>query len=69
MAIPIDLASAKIRTGPPGDDEEDMALPVWAGVLPIEQQFLSPESAPDMDDNIRLPQYISDYLNRKHSND
>jgi len=31
----IEEASAKIRTGPPGDDEEDYQLPVWAGVLPI----------------------------------
>ena len=35
VAIPIELASAKIRTGPPGDDDEDMALSVWAGVIPI----------------------------------
>ena len=33
VAIRIEEASAKIRTGPPGDDEEDYALPVWAGVM------------------------------------
>jgi nitroimidazol reductase NimA-like FMN-containing flavoprotein (pyridoxamine 5'-phosphate oxidase superfamily) len=37
LAIPIEEASAKIRTGPPVDDEDDYALPVWAGVVPIEQ--------------------------------
>ncbi|MBP8125879.1 MAG: pyridoxamine 5'-phosphate oxidase family protein, partial [Caldilineaceae bacterium] len=35
VAMPIEYASAKVRTGPPGDDEEDYALPVWAGVLPL----------------------------------
>jgi nitroimidazol reductase NimA-like FMN-containing flavoprotein (pyridoxamine 5'-phosphate oxidase superfamily) len=36
LAIPIEEASAKVRTGPPIDDEEDYALPVWAGVVPIQ---------------------------------
>ncbi|HSP35846.1 MAG TPA: pyridoxamine 5'-phosphate oxidase family protein, partial [Thermoanaerobaculia bacterium] len=35
LGIPIDEASAKVRSGPPGDDEEDYALPIWAGVLPL----------------------------------
>lgn len=35
LALPIEEASAKIRTGPPGDEEEDYALDVWAGVLPL----------------------------------
>ncbi|HEX7421527.1 MAG TPA: pyridoxamine 5'-phosphate oxidase family protein, partial [Thermoanaerobaculia bacterium] len=35
LALPITEASAKIRTGPPIDDEEDYALPIWAGVLPL----------------------------------
>lgn len=35
LAVPLDEASAKIRTGPPLDDEGDMALDVWAGVIPI----------------------------------
>jgi nitroimidazol reductase NimA-like FMN-containing flavoprotein (pyridoxamine 5'-phosphate oxidase superfamily) len=35
LRIPIAEASAKIRTGPPKDDEEDYALPIWAGVLPL----------------------------------
>src|SRR5690348_17143206 len=34
VALSIDSASAKIRTGPPGDETEDLDLPVWAGVLP-----------------------------------
>jgi hypothetical protein len=35
VALPIDEASAKVRTGPPIDDAEDMALDVWAGVVPL----------------------------------
>jgi nitroimidazol reductase NimA-like FMN-containing flavoprotein (pyridoxamine 5'-phosphate oxidase superfamily) len=35
LALPIEEASAKIRTGPPIDDDEDYSLPVWAGVVPI----------------------------------
>jgi nitroimidazol reductase NimA-like FMN-containing flavoprotein (pyridoxamine 5'-phosphate oxidase superfamily) len=35
LALRLDEASAKVRTGPPVDDEEDYALPVWAGVVPL----------------------------------
>jgi len=35
LSLPIEEASAKIRTGPPVDDEEDYELPVWAGVVPL----------------------------------
>ena len=35
LALPIMEASAKIRTGPPLDDEEDLALDAWAGVIPL----------------------------------
>jgi uncharacterized protein len=37
LALPISDASAKIRTGPPADDEEDYSLKVWAGILPVRQ--------------------------------
>jgi nitroimidazol reductase NimA-like FMN-containing flavoprotein (pyridoxamine 5'-phosphate oxidase superfamily) len=42
LAIPLGEASAKIRTGPPKDDEEDYALRVWAGELPLRLQTLPP---------------------------
>ena len=35
LALPLEEVSAKVRTGPPKDDEEDYALPIWAGVLPL----------------------------------
>ena len=47
LSLPITEASVKTRTGPPKDDAEDMAAPVWAGIIPIVQQFGQPE--PDGD--------------------
>jgi nitroimidazol reductase NimA-like FMN-containing flavoprotein (pyridoxamine 5'-phosphate oxidase superfamily) len=35
LALPLDEVSAKVRTGPPIDDEEDYTLPIWAGVVPL----------------------------------
>lgn len=35
LALDLDEVSAKIRTGPPVDDEEDYALPIWGGVVPL----------------------------------
>ena len=37
LSLPLDDVAAKVRTGPPADDEADYALPVWAGVVPIRQ--------------------------------
>jgi nitroimidazol reductase NimA-like FMN-containing flavoprotein (pyridoxamine 5'-phosphate oxidase superfamily) len=37
LSLPLTEASAKIRTGPPKDEEADYALPIWAGVLPLRQ--------------------------------
>ncbi len=48
LAIEIDTASAKIRTGPPGDDDEDYDLPVWAGVLPVSLTYHQPIEDPAM---------------------
>lgn len=43
LALPIDEATAKVRTGPPHDDDEDMALDVWAGVIPVRTMLGRPE--------------------------
>jgi hypothetical protein len=42
LALPIEEASAKVRTGPPVDDEEDYGWPVWAGVIPLRSVVGSP---------------------------
>ena len=57
LRLPIREASAKVRTGPPGDDAEDYALPVWAGVLPL---ALTP-GAPVADNEVAVPDYVSKY--------
>ena len=56
LALDLDEVSAKVRTGPPVDDDEDYALPVWAGVVPVRTEFGDPISdgrvppeAPGMD--------------------
>lgn len=55
LAITIDDASAKIRSGPPTDDEEDLALDIWAGVVPLAMQAGAPIPAPDLDAGIEPP--------------
>ena len=42
LSLPLEEVSAKIRTGEPKDDEEDYALPVWAGIVPITTQVGAP---------------------------
>ena len=45
LCLELEEVSAKIRTGPPVDDEEDLALPVWAGVVPIKTVVADPKYA------------------------
>jgi uncharacterized protein len=42
LALPIEEASAKVRTGGPIDDEDDYSWPVWAGVVPVQTRFGEP---------------------------
>ncbi len=42
LGLSLDEASAKVRNGPPGDDEEDYALPIWAGIIPMRTEILAP---------------------------
>ena len=58
VSINIDEVSAKIRTGPPKDDEEDYNLSVWAGVLPLSLEFASPQNDPKLNPGISLPHYL-----------
>jgi nitroimidazol reductase NimA-like FMN-containing flavoprotein (pyridoxamine 5'-phosphate oxidase superfamily) len=61
LAMRIDEASAKVRTGPPVDDEEDYALPVWAGVIPLAMRAGAPEADPRMAADIAAPSYARTY--------
>ncbi len=56
----LDEVSAKVRSGPPKDDAEDMALGCWAGVLPARQVWGAPEPSPDLAAGIAAPAYLAD---------
>ena len=61
LSLQLDEASAKIRTGPPLDDEEDYALPVWAGVIPLRLTADEPVADPRLPLDIPAPDYATDY--------
>jgi len=61
VAIKIDDASAKVRIGPPSDDAEDYALPIWAGVLPLQEKTLPPIPDEPLAREIPVPEYIKFY--------
>ena len=64
VSIKIDEASAKVRMGPPVDDEEDYSLPVWAGILPRQEKVLAPIRDELQSEDISLPEYILEYSRR-----
>lgn len=64
VAIDMASGSAKIRSGPPADDEGDYALPIWAGVLPLREETLSPIPDERLPEKIGLPPSVRDYNRR-----
>ena len=58
LSIDIKEASAKVRTGPPKDDEEDYSMDVWAGVVPLKIQHLTPIPDADLKAGVTLPNYL-----------
>jgi uncharacterized protein len=58
LAVPLDEASVKVRTGPPGDEPEDLDLPIWAGVLPMTIGFGEPEPDPGLRPGLSAPDHI-----------
>jgi hypothetical protein len=60
LAIDIEEASAKIRTGPPGDDAEDYDLPVWAGLLPVKKGYEAAVPDPLLKDGIGMGPSVVD---------
>jgi len=61
LALPLEEVSAKVRTGGPVDDEPDYALPVWAGVLPLETMPKTPEPDAARKADVPLPDYLKNY--------
>lgn len=65
LEFSIEEASAKIRSGPPLDEEEDYALPVWAGVLPLELTTRMPVADPRLAGEPNAPEYVRCYGQRR----
>ena len=55
LRLPLDEISAKVRTGPPEDLEEDMTVPVWAGVIPLTLEAGEPRPDPRLSLKIDAP--------------
>jgi nitroimidazol reductase NimA-like FMN-containing flavoprotein (pyridoxamine 5'-phosphate oxidase superfamily) len=65
MRLPIEEFSAKVRQGPPVDDEEDYAFPTWAGVIPLEMVAGKPMNDPRLDPAREAPAYARQYSRNK----
>jgi len=65
MRLPIEEFSAKVRQGPPVDDEEDYAFPTWAGVIPLEMVAGKPVDDPRLDPARDAPAYARQYSRKK----
>ena len=61
LEVTIEEASAKVRTGPPADDEEDYELPVWAGILPLRLSTAEPIPDDRLVAGTELPGYAREY--------
>ncbi|WP_405852333.1 pyridoxamine 5'-phosphate oxidase family protein [Streptomyces sp. NBC_00090] len=59
IRLDLDEVSAKLRTGGPNDDDEDLGLPHWSGVVPVRQVYDTPVPADDLDPAIALPDYLA----------
>jgi hypothetical protein len=57
LAFSLNEASAKVRTGMPIDDEEDKALPIWSGLIPLETKRLPPV-ADELSQQLPLPPHL-----------
>ncbi|MGH1542039.1 MAG: pyridoxamine 5'-phosphate oxidase family protein [Arenicella sp.] len=61
VAIPLSESACKIRTGGPNDDKDDLGLPYWAGVIPIEQVYGEPIPSDDLPSGVVTPDYALNY--------
>ena len=60
LSLPVTEVSAKVRTGGPIDDEEDYALPIWAGVIPVRTIVGTPEPDPRNLPGVAVPAHVTD---------
>ncbi len=66
VSIKIDEASAKVRLGPPVDEQEDYLLPVWAGILPLQEVPFLPVQDELQSQDLVLPKYIAQYSRKQN---
>ena len=66
LRLPIKEFSAKIRTGPPIDEEEDYSFPTWAGVVPLEMKVGVASNDPRLDPGREVPAYVRNYSRGRH---
>jgi uncharacterized protein len=65
LRLPITEFSAKVRVGPPMDDDEDYTFPTWAGVIPLEMTVGA--AIRDERCKLELPAYLKNYTRKKKS--
>jgi uncharacterized protein len=65
LRVPIEEFSAKVRTGPPIDDEEDYSFPTWAGVMPLQTTVGNPINDPRLESVRAVPDYVQNYSRKK----
>jgi hypothetical protein len=61
LSLALKEVSAKVRTGPPKDEEPDYALPLWAGVVPLKLTAGTPIDDPRLAKGIEPPDYARNY--------
>ncbi len=64
LSLPLVEWSVKISDGPPEDAPDDLPLPVWAGVLPLQEEYGDPAPAPDLRDGLAVPGYVRGWSRR-----
>lgn len=64
LRLPLDRVSAKVRTGGPVDDEDDYALPIWAGIIPIRTTYGAPETDPLSRIRVDVPDHALAFTDR-----
>ena len=65
LRLPIEEFSAKVRLGPPVDDEEDYAFPTWAGVVPLEMKTGAPIDDARLLPGQTVPEYARNYTRKR----
>src|SRR5260370_31309262 len=65
LRLPIEEFSAKVRQGPPIDDEEDYSFPTWAGVVPLEVKAGTPVDDPRLAAGHEVPGYAAHYSRKR----